>query len=122
VVSDPDAVYWKTVTLDVSTLEPLVVVPPTRWDIRPIGDVAGKPITKGFIGSDAGGWLDDMRLAARVLHGRRLPDDIVLNITPGTVEVLQNSLREGLLETFLDTGCVVPTPNEGMECGYNPGP
>ena len=43
----------------------------------------------------------------------RLHDDVVLNITPGTVEVLKGALREGLLEIFLDAGCVVPTPNEG---------
>jgi 3-isopropylmalate/(R)-2-methylmalate dehydratase large subunit len=118
-VSDPDATYWKSVSIDVSALEPVVVVPPKRWDIRPIDDVVGRPVTKGFIGSDAGGWLDDLRLAARVLAGRTVPHDIVFNITPGTVEVLKGALREGLLEIFLDAGCVVPTPNEGMECGYN---
>jgi 3-isopropylmalate/(R)-2-methylmalate dehydratase large subunit len=118
-VSDPDAKYWKTETLDVSSLEPLAVVPPSRWDIRAVESVAGRPITKGFVGSDAGGWLDDLRLAAQVLRGRTLHDDVVLNITPGTVEVLKGALREGLLEIFFDAGCVVPTPNEGMECGYN---
>ena len=118
-VSDPDADYWKTVTIDVSSLEPIVVVPPSRWDIRGIDSVVGKPVTKGFVGSDAGGWLDDLRLAARVLEGKTLHDEVVLNITPGTVEVLKGALREGLLEIFFDAGCVVPTPNEGMECGYN---
>jgi 3-isopropylmalate/(R)-2-methylmalate dehydratase large subunit len=118
-VSDPDAVYWKTVTIDVSALEPIVVVPPLRWDIRPVDEVVGRPVTKGFIGSDAGGWLDDLRLAARVLDGQMLHDEVVLNITPGTVEVLKGALHERLLETFLDAGCVMPTPNEGMECGYN---
>jgi 3-isopropylmalate/(R)-2-methylmalate dehydratase large subunit len=118
-VSDSGATYWKTVTIDVSSLEPLVVVPPTRWDIRDLGDVAGRPITKGFVGSDAGGWLDDLRLAARVLEGRKLHEEVVLNITPGTVEVLKGALHDGLLEIFFAAECIVPTPNEGMECGYN---
>jgi 3-isopropylmalate/(R)-2-methylmalate dehydratase large subunit len=118
-VSDRDASYWKSVSIDVSTLEPVVVVPPKRWDVRAIGDTAGQHVTKGFVGSDAGGWLDDLRLAARVLDGRTLPHDVVLNITPGTVEVLQGAIRERLVEIFVDAGCVVPTPNEGMECGYN---
>ncbi len=119
VVSDPDASYRNTVTIDVSVLEPVVVVPPSRWDIRNVDTVVGRPVTKGFVGSDAGGWLDDLRLAARVLKGQTLHDDVVLNITPGTVEVLKGALHEGLLEIFFDAGCVVPTPNEGMECGYN---
>jgi 3-isopropylmalate/(R)-2-methylmalate dehydratase large subunit len=118
-VSDTDARYWKTVTIDVSTLDPVVVVPPTRFDIRALDGLVGRRVTKGFIGSDAGGWLDDLRVAARVLEGKTLHGDVVLNITPGTVEVLKGALREGLLEIFLDAGCVVPTPNEGMECGYN---
>ena len=118
-VSDPDAAYAKTVTIDVGALEPIVVVPPSRWDIREVESVVGQPVTKGFVGSDAGGWLDDLRLAARVLEGRKLHDEVVLNVTPGTVEVLKGALREGLLEIFFDAGCVVPTPNEGMECGYN---
>jgi 3-isopropylmalate/(R)-2-methylmalate dehydratase large subunit len=118
-VSDPDCTYVRTLTIDISTLEPLVVVPPTRFDIRPIGDVVGTPITKGFIGSDAGGWLDDLRLAGRVLRGRTLHPEVVLNITPGTVEILKAALREGWLEAFIEAECVVPTPNEGMECGYN---
>jgi 3-isopropylmalate/(R)-2-methylmalate dehydratase large subunit len=118
-VSDPDAKFWKTVTIDVSSLEPIVVVPPSRWDIRPVDAVVGQPVTKGFVGSDAGGWLDDLRLAARVLEGKQLHDEVVLNVTPGTVEVLKGALQEGLLEIFFDAGCIVPTPNEGMECGYN---
>ncbi len=117
--SDSDATYWKTVTIDASTVEPLVVVPPTRWDIRPIGDVAGRQVTKGFIGSDAGGWISDLRMAAKILEGRTLPHDVVLNVTPGTVSVLKQSLSEGLYEVFVDACCVVPTPNEGMEGGKN---
>jgi 3-isopropylmalate/(R)-2-methylmalate dehydratase large subunit len=117
--SDSDARYWKTVTLDISRLEPLVVVPPTRRDIRPVTDLDTIAITKGFIGSDAGGWSTDLDVAAEILRGRAIRDDVVLNVTPGTVEILRHALRERLIEVFLDAGCVIPTPNEGMECGYN---
>lgn len=118
-VSDPDAVYFKTVTLDASAIEPLVVIPPSRYDIRAVGEVSGIKVSKGFIGSDAGGWISDLRIAADVLRGKQLPYDVVLNITPGTVEILKQSLNEGLLEVFIDAKCVIPTPNEGMEGGKN---
>jgi 3-isopropylmalate/(R)-2-methylmalate dehydratase large subunit len=118
-VSDPDAVYFKTITLDASAIEPLVVVPPSRYDVRAVSEVAGIKVSKGFIGSDAGGWISDLRIAADLLRGKQLPHDIVLNITPGTVEILKQSLNEGLLEVFIDAKCVIPTPNEGMEGGKN---
>ncbi|MCW5603746.1 MAG: hypothetical protein KIT18_04250 [Burkholderiales bacterium] len=55
-----------------------------------------------------------MQLAARVLKGRRLPHDVILNITPGTVEI-RCADGDGHTRTFIEAGCVVPDPNEGQE-------
>jgi 3-isopropylmalate/(R)-2-methylmalate dehydratase large subunit len=119
VTSDPGADYDATLRFDVSDLEPQVVVPPHRHDVRPLREVAGTPVTRGFIGSDANGWLGDLRVAAAVLRGRTISPEVILNVTPGTVGILKAALDEGILRTLLDAECVVPTPNEGMEWGAN---
>lgn len=119
VASDPGADYDATLRFDVSGVEPQVVVPPRRHDVRPLRELEGTPITRGFIGSDAGGWLTDLRVAATVLRGRTISPEVILNVTPGTTGILRAALAEGILATLLDAECVVPTPNEGMEWGAN---
>ena len=118
-VSDADAAYARVVEFDVSAIPPQIVPPPKRHVVVPVGELEGRPINRGFIGSDANAWIDDLRLAAHVLRGRTIRRDVILNITPGTVSVLKRALDEGLVRTFVDAECVVPTPNEGMEWGAN---
>jgi len=117
--SDADADFQAVLEFDVSGLTPRVIPPPTRHQIDELKPHIGTKINRGFIGSDANGWLPDMELAAQVLKGRKIAHDVILNITPGTVEVLKGAVRSGAFETFLDAECVVPTPNEGMEWGAN---
>jgi 3-isopropylmalate/(R)-2-methylmalate dehydratase large subunit len=118
-VSDPDAEYAAVREFDVSRLEPQVVPPPKRHIVKHVRDVEGVPINRGFIGSDANAWIDDLRLAAKILKGRKIKRGVILNITPGTVTILKHALDEGLIRTFVEAECVVPTPNEGMEWGAN---
>ncbi len=118
-VSDPDAEYARVVEFDVSSIEPQVVPPPKRHVVRPVRELEGVPVNRGFIGSDANAWIDDLRIAARVLRNRKIRRDVILNVTPGTVTVLKQALDEGLIRVFVEAECVVPTPNEGMEWGAN---
>jgi homoaconitase/3-isopropylmalate dehydratase large subunit len=118
-VSDSDAEYAQVHEIDVSKLEPQVVPPPKRHLIKSVRGLEGTPINRGFIGSDAGGWIEHLRMAGRILHGKKIHPRVVLNITPGTTNVLRQALDEGLIKTFVEAECVVPTPNEGMEWGAN---
>jgi 3-isopropylmalate/(R)-2-methylmalate dehydratase large subunit len=118
-VSDPDAQYAKIFELDVGKLEPQVVPPPKRHLVKPVKELEGTPINRGFIGSDASSWIEHLRMAARILKGRKIHPGVVLNITPGTTKILRQALEEGLISAFVDAECVVPTPNEGMEWGAN---
>jgi len=117
--SDADASYARVHEFDVSKIEPLVVPPPKRHIIKTAKELEGTPLNRGFIGSDSGGWFEHMQIAARVLKGRKLPHDVILNITPGTVRILLRMLETDILRTFVEAGCVVPDPNEGQEAGLN---
>ena len=118
-LSDSDAEYAKIYEFDVSKIEPLVVPHPKRHIVKKVSELTGIKLNRGFIGSDSGGWFEHMQIAARVLNGRKLPHDVILNITPGTVSILLRMLETDILRTFVEAGCVVPDPNEGQEAGLN---
>jgi 3-isopropylmalate/(R)-2-methylmalate dehydratase large subunit len=118
-VSDPDAQYSMIYEFDVSHLEPYVVQPPKRHTVASVKQLEGTPINRGFIGSDAGGWLEHLRMAALILKGRTIHASVVLNVTPGTTNILRQALDEGLFKIFIEAECIVPVPNEGMEWGAN---
>jgi 3-isopropylmalate/(R)-2-methylmalate dehydratase large subunit len=67
-------------------------------------------ITKGHIGACTNGRMADMRVAAKILKGRKVHPDVMLNITPGSVEIYRQSLKEGILEVFVDAGVFLPAP------------
>ena len=114
--SDPDADYAGKYNFDLSQIEPQVVIPPKRHIIKPVSDVAGTAVDVGFIGSCTNSRLEDMRIAAKILKGRKIHRDFRLNITPGSTNVYLQALREGLIEIFIEAGAVIPTPACGM-CG-----
>lgn len=118
-VSDSNAQYSKLYEFDISDLEPQVVPPPKRHIVKSVTELERIPINRGFIGSDAGGWLEHLRMAAQILKGRKIDPSVVLNITPGTTNILRQALAEGLFKVFVEAECVVPVPNEGMEWGAN---
>jgi 3-isopropylmalate/(R)-2-methylmalate dehydratase large subunit len=111
--SDADAVYSKTVDYDVSSLEPQVVCPPDVYYVKQIKDTEGTSINQAFIGTCASGRMEDLRLAARVLKGRKVNPNVRLLITPITPLIAEQAAREGLIEIFLRSGAVVGPPTCG---------
>jgi homoaconitase/3-isopropylmalate dehydratase large subunit len=118
-VSDPDAIFARTYNFDVSDLEPQVVEPPRRWTVKPVKKFTDIKINRAFIGSCFNSRLDDLRIAAKILRGKKIHPEVRLNITPGSVNVLKEAMREGLIETFLDAECEIPLPCCGMCGGAN---
>ena len=102
--SDPDARYVAVHEFDVSNVEPLVVPPPKRHIVKTVTEMKGIKLNRGFIGSDSGGWFEHMQVAAKILKGRKIPRDVILNITPGTVGILLRMLETDMLKTFVEAG------------------
>ncbi len=117
VVPDKDACYAAVRKVDLSALEPLVAYPDTVVEnSKPVGAAAGTRIDQAFIGSCANGTLDDLRLAAQILAGRRVASTVRLLITPGSQEVYRQAAKEGVLSTLSEAGAVV-TPSTCGACG-----
>lgn len=114
VVSDRDAKYVAVRHIDMSALEPQVVMPHfVPNNVRPVSEVAGMKIDQGFIGSCANGRIEDLRVAAQILKGRSVHPDTRLIITPASTDVAKQAAREGLIEIFLDAGAVFTNPTCG---------
>ncbi len=110
---DPDASYTSRTEIDVSELEPQVACPSSPDNVRPVSAVAGTPLDAVTIGSCTNGRIDDLRIAARLLQGRRVAGNLRLVVIPATQKIYLQALREGLLETLAQAGAAVSAPTCG---------
>jgi 3-isopropylmalate/(R)-2-methylmalate dehydratase large subunit len=117
-VSDPDAKYAKIYEYDGSKIEPQVVVPPHRHTVKNLSEVEGTKITSAFIGSCANGRDEDMRMAARILKGRKVHPKVMFNVTPGSSDAMARVDKEGVISTLLESGVFVCAPGCGMCPGF----
>ena len=111
--SDPGANYAAIFDFDVTSLEPQVAFPHSPENTRPISAVGNVPIDQAVIGSCTNGRLEDLRLAASVLHNKKVHPYVRLIIIPGTQEIYRQALQEGLIEVFLAAEAVISTPTCG---------
>jgi len=111
--SDPDAGYAKEIELDVSGIEPQVAFPFLPENTRGISDVGEVKIDQVVIGACTNGHLEDMRIAASILKGKKVARYVRAIIIPGTRRIYMECLREGLLEAFMESGAIVSTPTCG---------
>jgi 3-isopropylmalate/(R)-2-methylmalate dehydratase large subunit len=119
--NDPDASYQRVVDIDISKLEPQVACPPTVGNVKPIGEVAGVPIDIAEIGGSTGGRLDDLRVAASILKGRRIHGRVRLQVVPANRTIFRAALQEGLIEILHDAGAVIFPPSAGSNQAVNMG-
>jgi len=119
--SDPDAAYARVYEFDVSKLEPQVAFPHLPANVRPVSEAGEVRIDQAVIGSCTNGRMEDLRLAARVLQGKKVHPDVRLIVIPGTQDIYRAALQEGLVEIFLDAGAAVSTPTCGPCLGGHMG-
>ncbi|MGL5257574.1 MAG: 3-isopropylmalate dehydratase large subunit [Proteocatella sp.] len=111
--ADEDAVYESIIDIDLSSIRPTIAFPHLPENTRPIDEAIGIKIDQAIIGSCTNGRIEDMRAAASILKGRKIAKDVRAIIIPATQEIYLQSLREGLIEIFIEAGAVVSTPTCG---------
>lgn len=111
--ADPDAVYEKTYTVDLSKLKPTVAFPHLPENTRTVDEAGRIPIDQAVIGSCTNGRIEDLRTAAKVLKGRKVKKGVRCIVIPATQAIYLQAMREGLLEIFIQAGAVVSTPTCG---------
>ena len=118
---DSGAEYERVVDIDVSGMAPQVACPHLPENVRPVGEVAGLRIDQAVIGSCTNGRIEDMREAAAILKGRAVDKRVRCIVLPATPSIWKQMLREGLMEVFMDSGCIVGPPTCGPCLGGHMG-
>ncbi|MBP8645833.1 MAG: 3-isopropylmalate dehydratase large subunit [Syntrophobacteraceae bacterium] len=119
--SDRDARYEAVFDWDVSDLDPVVALPHSPANVQAVSDLPKIPIHQVVIGSCTNGRLEDLRLAARILRGRKVASGVRCIVIPATQKIYLDALREGLLEVFLQAEAAVSTPTCGPCLGGHMG-
>jgi 3-isopropylmalate/(R)-2-methylmalate dehydratase large subunit len=119
---DPDADYDQVIDVDLSSLEPEVVLPgKVAWNSKPVRDVAGQKVDQAFIGSCANGRLSDFAIAAEIVEGRQVAPGTRFIVTPGSQLILKEAVRAGYVETLMEAGAVVTSSTCGACYGGHMG-
>ena len=121
VSADADAVYAKVKEYDVSSLEPQIARPHTVDNVVGISQLGEVPIQQGVIGTCTNGRMEDLRIAARILKGRKINKEARLIVAPASRQIMIEAMREGLIETFIQAGAAVVTPGCGPCVGTHNG-
>lgn len=121
VLSDPGARYEETYTFDVSALEPQVALPHSPANVRGVREVKGIAVDQVVIGSCTNGRLEDLRVAASILKGRRVHPRVRLLVIPATQRIYRQAMAEGLLDIFVAAEAAVSTPTCGPCLGGHTG-
>ena len=111
--ADEDAEYDEEYTIDLSTLKSTVAFPHLPENTRTIDEVGDVKIDQVVIGSCTNGRMDDLRIAAEVLKGRKCAKGIRVIVIPATQKIYLQAMEEGLLKTFIEAGAIVSTPTCG---------
>lgn len=119
--ADADAVYDSTITVDLSTLRPTVAFPHLPENTKTIDEVPEINIDQVVIGSCTNGRMEDMRIAAAILKGRKVADGVRVIVIPATQQIYLNCVKEGLAEIFVEAGAIVSTPTCGPCLGGHMG-
>jgi len=119
--SDADASYDRVIDHPVDDLAPLTTFGYKPDQVRPVAEMAGTPVDQVYIGSCTNGRIDDLRIAATVLQGRRVHPGIRAIVSPATPAVYNQALEEGIIQRFMEAGFCVTNPTCGACLGMSNG-
>ena len=110
-VSDEDAVFEKVYEYDLDKIEPVVARPDFVDDVIPLSQVGDVKIDQAFVGSCNNGRIEDLRVSAQLLKGKKVHPDVRFLIAPASNNVFLQALDEGLIDIFLESGVMVMNSN-----------
>ncbi len=118
---DEDAVYCHELNYDVSDLQPMVAQPHLPGNVVSVGDSEPVPVDQVYIGSCTNGKIEDLRIAAKVLKGKKVHDKTRMVVVPATEQIYHEMLKEGLAEIFHEAGASIGPPTCGACFGAHMG-
>ena len=121
VTSDPDAAYARTHTWRAAEIPLMVSKPHLPSNTQPAAELGDIRVDQVIIGSCTNGRIEDLRMAAQVLRGRKVHEDVRCIVIPATQAVWRQAMHEGLFEVFVEAEAVVSAPTCGPCLGGHMG-
>jgi 3-isopropylmalate/(R)-2-methylmalate dehydratase large subunit len=121
VKADKDAKYSKILNINVSKLSPQIAEPHSVDNVSSIDKVKGRPIDQAYLGTCTNGRLEDFRIASEILKGRQIKKGIKFIVAPASAEIYLKTIKQGIIQAFLEAGAVVVNPGCGPCVGTHQG-
>jgi 3-isopropylmalate/(R)-2-methylmalate dehydratase large subunit len=120
-ISDPDAVYEEVLEYDISKLEPQVTFGYKPDQVKPVREMEGTVVDQVYIGSCTNGRLEDLKIAAEILNGKKINPNVRGIVSPASPGAFSGAMEEGILKKFMDAGFCVTNPTCGACLGMSNG-
>lgn len=118
---DDDANYVQVIDFDVCDMEPMVTVNYKPDQVKTVREMEGTPVNQVYIGSCTNGRIEDLRIAASILKGKKISPNIRAIVSPATPKIYRQALEEGIIAIFMDAGFCVTNPTCGACLGMSNG-
>ena len=109
--SDDDAVFSEVYDINLEDIEPIVAKPHFVDNIVPVSECEDVKIDEAFLGSCNNGRIEDLRVGAQIIKGKRVAEGVRFLVVPASRQVYKQALKEGILDTFMEAGAMVMNPN-----------
>lgn len=115
--ADEDALYCRVMEYDAAEFVPVLACPSQVDNIHPVSELKGTKIDQVFIGSCTNGRLEDLKVAADILRGKKIADYMRLIVTPASRSIYREALAAGYIKDLAQAGAVITQPGCGLCCG-----
>jgi len=118
---DDNATYNRELLYNLTMFEPVIAVPHSVDNVKPVKDVEGIEIQQCLLGTCTNGRLSDFQIAAKILKGKTVHPNVRLLILPASRKIYLDALKEGLIKTFIEAGSTILPPGCGPCLGAHQG-
>jgi 3-isopropylmalate/(R)-2-methylmalate dehydratase large subunit len=119
--ADPDSEYEAVYSIDIRQLEPQLALPHSVENVQAVSSCEGIPIDQAFLGTCSNGRLEDLRISAEIVKGKRVDRFTRFLVIPASWEIYLQALREGIIETLIQSGAIVANVGCGPCMGLHTG-
>ncbi|MDO8949186.1 MAG: 3-isopropylmalate dehydratase large subunit [Actinomycetota bacterium] len=118
---DADAVYAKSLTFDATAIGPQIAKPHAVDNVSPIEEVVGTPIAQGYLGTCTNGRLEDLKIAADILRGKKVHADVRFIVAAASKQIFLDAMEAGYIRDLVEAGAIIVTPGCGPCVGTHNG-
>ncbi len=119
--ADSDAKYERVININLNELKPTISCPHTVDNTKTIDELDEVKVNQVYIGTCTNGRIEDLRIAAKILKGKKVKEGVRLLVAPASRKVFLEALKEGLIETFAEAGAAIVTSGCGACVGVHAG-